>query len=145
MHEHDDADSLLNMLAYRNLKRGLQFELPSGTDVANALGVDPVALNDGEPDSLWYAILKEAELQHAGQRLGTMGSILVGATFSGLLLGDPRSSVNQHPGWTPDGDVLLRPEDNRDASVDEGRPDWTLAAIIRLAGVPVDAEVFATL
>ncbi len=130
-----------NVLAFRNLKRGVDLGLPSGLDVARKLCLNPVTLAEGEPQSLWFCILKEAETlpgANAGQMLGRMGSTIVASVFAGLLKGDPCSYFNTDPCWTPDDDPLLRPgEDNVD---DAPAGNWTLAAIIRLSGLPVDAD-----
>ncbi len=127
----------LNVLAYRNLRRGLAFDLPAGTRVAEKFCVKPVDPGDDGLDALWFYILREAETlpgANAGQMLGRVGSLILCATFAGLLKGDPASFVNVQPCWNPDADGLLRPgTDNRDSA--DG--DWTLAAIIRLAGLPV--------
>src|SRR3546814_15301833 len=76
-------------LAFRNLKRGVMLQLPSGQAVAEEIGVanpltpDEVATGtDGagakeqglhEETPTWYYILKEAQVRAAGQRLGTVG------------------------------------------------------------------------
>jgi hypothetical protein len=136
LHEGPAGDPL-NVLAFRNLKRGWTFGLPSGTDVATKWCVKPAKLGKGEPDALWYYILKEAEQQGSpkGQTLGAVGSIILCATFAGLLKGDPCSFLNMDPCWTPGKDPLLRKDkDNIDT-----KPDWGLQAIIRLSGLPVDA------
>ena len=63
--------------------------------------------------------------------LGRVGSIIVGATFAGLLKGDPCSYLNLDPCWNPDDDPLLEAgTDNEDS-----QPDWQLASIIRLSGL----------
>ncbi len=127
--------SSMNILAFRNLVRGWRFELPSGTDVANQLCVKPTNI-DPAKDSLWYYILQEAENlpgANKGQMLGRVGSIIVCATFAGLLKGDPRSWMNVAPCWTPDDDPLLEAQDKIDGN------GWSLASIIRLSGLPVDA------
>ncbi|MCQ1850183.1 hypothetical protein [Neorhizobium galegae] len=60
---------------------------------------------EAEREALWYYLLREAEFAPqvqgstltvggAGDRLGTLGSIIVAATFAGLLKGDPLSFVN---------------------------------------------------
>lgn len=120
----------MNVLAFRNLKRGLVFSLPSGTSVANHLGATPHAITNPIEDSLWFYVLREAQA-NGGDTLGRVGSIIVCATFAGLLAGDPSSYFNLVPTWTPDDDPLLNTDpanpDNRDD------PAWTLAAIIRLA------------
>lgn len=141
-HEGDEA-FILNVLAARNLLRGIRLKLPSGPDVAKALGVPPIALGDGEPGALWYYILKEAETQAGGQTLGTVGSIIVSATFAGLLLGDKSSFFNVEPGWTPDSDPVLGP---MKGDLHKGNePAWTLASIVRLSGLPVSAAEFPRL
>lgn len=131
--------SIKNVLAARNLVRSVRMGLPSGRDVAKKFGVAPVSLDEDEPQALWYYILKEAEVLvngNAGQRLGTVGSLILCATFAGLLKGDPLSWINIEPDWTPDQDPLLEQNDNQDPG------DWTLASIIRISGLPVNGENF---
>lgn len=136
VHLHEDGPGEpTNVLAFRNLKRGVNLGLPSGIDVAKKYCLNPVNLAEGEPESLWYCILKEAETlpgTNGGQMLGRLGSTIVCATFAGLLKGDPCSFFNTDPCWTPDDDPLLTEDDKVD---DAG---WTLASIIRLSGLPVD-------
>lgn len=135
LHE-DTPGSILNVLAARNLIRGHRFALPSGTSVAKKLCVEPINIAP-DRDALWFYILKEAETLRgvdAGQRLGTVGSLIVCATFAGLLKGDPCSYLNVDPNWCPGNDVLLQPADNQDPG------DWTLSSIIRIAGLPVDGD-----
>jgi hypothetical protein len=123
------AGDPLNVLALRNLMRGISFDLPSGTSVARKLCIKPLELDECEPDALWYYILREAQ-GNGGNTLGRVGSIIVCAVFAGLLKGDPGSFFNLDPCWTPKDDPLLKDgEDNRDD------PSWTLPAIIRLAGL----------
>jgi hypothetical protein len=139
LHEGAVGDPL-NILAFRNLKRGITFDLPAGTAVARHLGETPIDLDDGEPDSLWYYILKEAETRRgrgAGQRLGPVGSTIVCATFEGLLAGDPNSWFNVDPTWTPNSEPLLRTRSDR-----QDDDEWRLASIIRLSGLPVSAGDF---
>jgi hypothetical protein len=135
------AKQHLNLLAYRNLRKGLAFGLPAARDMARQFGV-PVLEPSGniDPldvtiwDSLWFYVLREAESMagaNAG-KLGPLGSTIVCATFAGLLRGDPLSYFNVHPLWKPDDDPLLCPgQDN----IDKQRK-WTLASIIRIAGLP---------
>lgn len=134
---HEGAPgSTMNILAWRNLVRSWRFELPSGTDVAKKFCLEPTKI-DADRDALWYYILQEAENlpgANQGQMLGSVGSIIVCATFAGLLKGDPNSWLNLEPCWTPDDDPLLEVEDKVDADA------WTLASIIRLSGLPVDAN-----
>ena len=133
LHEGPEGDPL-NVLAYRNLKRGWTFGLPSGTDIARKWCVKPLELKDGEPDSLWYYILREAQ-GNGGNTMGRVGSIIVSSVIAGLLKGDPSSWFNIDPCWTPDQDPLLRSGkdgDNRDDKT------WTFASIIRIAGLKAD-------
>lgn len=104
-------------LALRNLLRGQQLGLPSGQDVARALGVavlpddqirigastgDPAdqqpltAISTGFAGStpLWVYVLAEAATQPAG-RLGPVGGRLVAETVVGLLASDPTSIVRR--------------------------------------------------
>lgn len=135
LHE-DEAGHADNVLAFRNLKRGVNLGLPSGIDVARKFCLKPVALTKGEPESLWYYVLKEAEKlpgKNGGESLGRVGSTIVCGVFAGLLKGDPQSFFNTAPCWTPSDDPLLKPgEDNIDDDT------WTLASVIRLSGLPVD-------
>lgn len=103
-------------LAVRNLLRGARIGLPAAQDVAEAMGVTPLSSDeiaggdDGpilrehgfhERTPLWYYILKEAELQGEGKRLGEVGSRIVGEVFVGMLEGDPNSFLSKKPDWTP--------------------------------------------
>lgn len=126
-----------NLIAYRNLLRGIRFDLPSGSDTARALGLTPIRI-DPDADSLWYYILKEAETETGGNGLGSLGSMIVASTIAGLLKGDPNSFITNAPDWTPERDPLLDRADRIDSE------DWTLASIIRLSGLPVQAAHFAT-
>jgi len=98
-------------LAERNLLRGRAFGLPSGQEVANAMGITPLADGDLGITSvstdfvgsapLWFYILKEAELQHDGKQLGSVGGRVVAEVLLGLLAGDPHSYLSEQPGFTP--------------------------------------------
>ncbi len=145
-----DPTRVLNVLAARNLVRGVKMNLPAGADVAKALGFEPIVLADDEPKTLWYYLLKEAgeagSSGGSGLRLGLVGSIIVCATFAGLLKGDPLSWFNIEPGWHPGNDPLLQPEDNGDHPGPDHAPDnneWGLPAVIRLSGLPVEGGDFA--
>jgi len=109
-----------------NLKRGFRMNLPSGQDVASALGLEPLSPEsiasgaDGEVAArhdmhrstpLWYYILKEAQLLggpaergaiDGGRRLGPVGSKIVCRTFFGLLDSDPHSFRRAQTPWSPD-------------------------------------------
>lgn len=104
-------------LPVRNLLRGHGLGLPSGQDVAAAMGeppLDPAEIASGpqadivsqhgfeRQTPLWFYILKEAEVRANGHRLGPVGSRIVAETFLGLLEGDPTSYINAHPSFRPE-------------------------------------------
>ncbi|HSJ62418.1 MAG TPA: heme peroxidase family protein [Gemmatimonadaceae bacterium] len=97
--------SLAN-LAHRNFRRGDALGLPSGQTVAKKFGVPVLSASeldvpgDGEAPLFWY-VLKEAEHQTGGKRLGTLGGLIVAEVFAGLLAGDASSYMNATPAWTP--------------------------------------------
>jgi len=94
-------------LAFRNLKRGGTYGLPSGEDVANRIGVEPIKVVEtkklnmsGTP--LWYYILREAELEgHEGEHLGPVGSTILGECFFTIMRNDDFSFMKLHPKWRP--------------------------------------------
>src|SRR5829696_3047259 len=104
------------VLAVRNLLRGSRVGLPTGQDVAQEIGattLTPAQIASGhvreivrkhkfhQQTPLWYYILKEAEVQGEGMRLGEVGSRILGEVFVGLLEGDPNSFLSRQPDWTP--------------------------------------------
>jgi hypothetical protein len=107
-------------LAFRNLRRGVILGLPSGQDVARAMGIakltgDEVTSGLSATDAqmvrghglhlatpLWYYILKEAQVQHQGKRLGKVGSVILAETFLGLVHGDRKSFLWLRANWTPE-------------------------------------------
>jgi hypothetical protein len=104
-------------LAFRNLRRGVLLGLPSGQDVARAMGIAPLtgAQIATGPDGLaakahglhlktplWYYILKEAQVQHEGKRLGKVGSTIIAETFLGLIHGDHKSFLWRQANWKPE-------------------------------------------
>jgi hypothetical protein len=101
-----------------NLMRGRALGLPSGQDVAAAMGVtdtltpaqlglDNVALPAGAKAAvqaatpLWFYLLREAAVEGGGERLGRVGGRIVGEVLVGLLAGDPQSYLSRKPSWTP--------------------------------------------
>lgn len=124
-----NTSSLFQNLAFRNLKRGVQFELPSGQTVARALGLTPKASpRDGtKEDPLWFYILNEADRDSAGEKLGPVGGNIVAEVFVGLLAGDPQSYINVDPEWQPLDDFRINPEDD----------DFQLRDIVNFTGMPV--------
>lgn len=95
----------LQSLAERNLVRGQDLALPSGQDVAGALGVAPLAGatlgTELDPTPLWLYVLLEANATTGGQRLGPVGGQIVAETLLGLLARDRSSYVRTQPTWAP--------------------------------------------
>lgn len=103
-------------LAVRNLLRGRSVGLPSGQRVARFLKLKPLTraeISTG-PDGkvaakhkfdiespLWYYILKEAQVQGKGLRLGEVGSRILAEVFVGLLEEDSNSFLATNPDWKP--------------------------------------------
>ncbi|UTF58883.1 heme peroxidase family protein [Gilvimarinus sp. DA14] len=119
-------------LATRNLLRGQGFQLPSGEQVAEAMGRDKseidqvsqkaaniagadIDLSSGTP--LWFYLLSEAECigreSKAGQfdaaeGLGPVGARIVAETMIGLMELDPRSFMHINRNWDPADGVGVR-------------------------------------
>jgi hypothetical protein len=126
----DKNRTVANLLPARNLARGIALGLPSGQDVARAMGVPdrlildrasfdktddaPDKLDDslkdafGDATPLWYYILKEAEILNKGTRLGPVGGRIVAEVLIGLLWGDRLSFLRSAPTWQPTGDFGAR-------------------------------------
>lgn len=114
------GSGIMQILAARNLRRGLAFGLPSGQGVAGAFGIVPLTpaqLKAGLPADeiallnsnagvllnktpLWYYVLREARVLQNGNRLGPVGGRIVAETFVRLLKRDADSFMNV-PGFTP--------------------------------------------
>ncbi|XGW00088.1 MAG: heme peroxidase family protein [Leptolyngbya sp. BL-A-14] len=103
-------------LAVRNLLRGRSLGLPSGQSVAKFMNLQPLSASDIASGSdgavaarfgfdketpLWYYILKEAQVQHQGLRLGEVGSRIVAEVFLGLFEGDSNSFLVRNRHWKP--------------------------------------------
>lgn len=71
------------LLPYMTLRASCSRGLVSGASAARALGLEPL---DGADEPLWFYVLREAEVQCAGETLGELGSAIVGQTLIGLLL-----------------------------------------------------------
>ena len=103
----DDVKYIGN-LAHRNLIRSSQIGIVSGEELADFYGIarltpDQILSADDRPASrklfeldihngqaqfktpLWYYLLKEAEIQNNGSRLGKLGSRLVGEVLAGAI------------------------------------------------------------
>jgi hypothetical protein len=96
-------------LAARDLQRGQATALPSGEAVARALGVeqltrDEVGLAEHGWDAetpLWYYVLREADVQQQGDRLGAVGGRIVGEVLVGIIDADPESYRAVDRSWRP--------------------------------------------
>ncbi len=105
-------------LAVRNLLRGRSMGLPSGQSVARLMGFEALTRDEikqcPSPDGavaaehgfdfespLWYYILKEAQIQGQGKRLGQVGSRIVAEVFVGLLEADSSSFLVRNCRWQP--------------------------------------------
>ena len=99
-------------LAERNLLRGKRLGLPAGQQVAQEMGVQALSVerlglgaNPGWVAQgrapLWFYILKEAELQQGGERLGAVGGRIVAEVFLGLLRLDGSSYLRVDPTFRP--------------------------------------------
>jgi hypothetical protein len=105
-----------NILPVRTLWRGARVGLPSGQDVAKAMGIE-TPLTEAEISNglhkailtayefqkdtpLWYYVLKEAEIG-GGAQLGPVGSRIVTNVIIGALVADPNSYLSIDPDWKP--------------------------------------------
>ena len=121
-------------LAARNLLRGASMDLPSGQDVARAMGErvlrdEELKVGKANEDSassnrpitaisrefagkapLWFYVLSEAQQQFKDDatpiRLGSVGGRIVTEVFAGILLHDSSSWLRQDPGWRPEADTF---------------------------------------
>jgi hypothetical protein len=110
------AMGLLDML------RGRALGLPSGQAVAAAMGTTRPDLGLKGQTPLWYYLLREAEVDSGGVRLGPTGATIVAEVLVGLLAADPSSYLRGAPGWKPEL-----------PSTRQGR--FTMGDLLRFAGV----------
>ncbi len=90
------AMALLDML------RGRALGVPSGEAVAAAMGTARHDLGLRGQTPLWYYLLREAEVDSGGLRLGPTGATIVAEVLVGLLAGDPSSFLRVAPTWAPE-------------------------------------------
>ena len=111
-----------SQLSVRTLLRGAGLRLASGQNVADAWGFDPLTEQELTTNSvgdetkqgrilkengltnstpLWYYILKEAEVRKNGNRLGAVGSSIVGETIYAALRADSQSILNERTNLPP--------------------------------------------
>jgi hypothetical protein len=111
-----EGDEKMSNLAFRNLRRGVMFRLPSGQSVAEAMGVkaltpeEVASGSDGkaakeanlhQQTPLWYYILKEAQIKGGGLKLGPVGGTILAEVFVGLVHGDHQSYLWREKNWKP--------------------------------------------
>jgi hypothetical protein len=102
-------EEAFHSLAARDLQRGQATGLPSGEAVAAALGDEPLApdqvglagLGWDAETPLWYYVLREADVQQQGDRLGTVGGRIVGEVLVGIVDADPDSYRAVDRTWRP--------------------------------------------
>lgn len=117
-----------NVLGFRNMVRGFFYGLPSGQDIAAAMGVPAISPGDvlansqatagktipgfGTGTPLWFYILAESE-SAGGQRLGPVGARIVADVFLGLLKADKNGLLHdnspEHGRWQPAPPVAPEP------------------------------------
>jgi len=104
----------LHSLAVRDLMRGQGVGLPSGEAVARRMGEPPLSPEEVGTSSagwssetpLWYYILREAAVRERGDRLGPVGSRIVGEVLIGLLDLDSTSVRHAPQSWTPSATLI---------------------------------------
>lgn len=102
-------DDAYHSLAARDLQRGQATALPSGEAIARALGVEPLtaeqvglAQHGWQAETpLWFYVLREADVQQQGDRLGEVGGRVVGDVLVGIIDADPESYRAVDRGWRP--------------------------------------------
>lgn len=120
----------LRNLAFRTLYKGALKGLPSGQDAARNLGLEAAEIIDpSDQDPLWYYVVKEAEVQSNGERLGLLGSWIVAGTIANLLKkqaeirGAESIAHKSNEWWEPASEV--------------GGTKFRVVDIPRFAGLPV--------
>jgi Animal haem peroxidase len=99
-------------LPQRNLLRHLTWGVPSGQNIAKAMGMPVLSAADlaelkgfgqhlDTSTPLFYYILKEAKLAANGLTLGPVGGRIVGEVFIALLQLDRDSYLSVNPRWRP--------------------------------------------
>ena len=133
------------VLPQRNLLRQLTWGLPSGQQVARAMGAEALTLADlsdiaavyrpfGTSTPLWYYILAEAKALASGLNLGPVGGRIVTETLIGLLRADPTSYLSAHPRFQPFLGTDLSIGPTPDTSI-TGNRTYTRAHFLHYAGV----------
>jgi hypothetical protein len=95
-------DTAQRSMALLDMLRGKALGLPSGQAVASAMGTSRSDLGLTGKTPLWYYLLREAEVDSGGLRLGPTGATIVAEVLVGLLAGDPSSFLRAEPAWIPE-------------------------------------------
>jgi len=96
-------------LAGRDLERGHAYGLPSGEEVARAMGEEPLSAAENEfagvewsgRTPLWLYFMLESAAREDGERLGPTGGRIVAEVLTGLIDADPESFRSLEPDWAP--------------------------------------------
>jgi hypothetical protein len=98
------------VLPQRNLLRQLTWSMPSGQNVAAAMGVPALGKSDlselqpygfDTSTPLWYYALKEAAVMAGALHLGPVAGRIVAEVLIGLMQSDPNSYLVQQGSWQP--------------------------------------------
>lgn len=133
------------VLPQRNLLRQLTWGLPSGQDVAAAMGNEPLSSADlaeigsvhppfSTRTPLWYDDLAEAKLVTNGLTLGPTAGRIVAETLIGLLRADRTSYLSVYPDFEPFLGTDLELGPNLDPNI-TGNRSYTRAHFLYYAGV----------
>lgn len=126
-------------LPTRNLLRHITWGIPSGQEIADAMGVARLAPGDladiaalsprlAATTPLWLYVLREAEVIEDGLHLGPVGGRIVGEVLIGLLQLDPGSFLSVEPDWRPTLPSHL------------GANEFGMADLLTVAGVDPDTR-----
>ena len=140
------AGALLQHLARRNLLRGFLLSIPTGQAVADGMQTMPLtpAELQGPPGTaiynavvgggfdtatpLWFYLLREADVQQNGNRLGSVGSRIVAETLTALVRRDSASYINNLE------DNAVKPNG---IDVGGGTIIATIADLLKFSGAPL--------
>ena len=115
-------DHAQRSMALLDMLRGKALGLPSGEAVATAMGTARTDLGLSGETPLWFYLLREAEVDNGGVRLGPAGATIVAEVLVGLLSADPSSFLRAAPAWTPELPAATA-------------GTFTMADLLRFAGV----------
>jgi hypothetical protein len=130
-----------NNLPFRNLDRGVFYDLPSGQEVAKAMGFKPIKASTINPTSdpvfdtatpLWQYINSEAEIKEGGARLGPVAAAIDAQTFLRVLASTPNSIVHLCTGHKVT--IKFQPKQSFIAPCDNG---FTFTSFVVFAGAAV--------